>query len=117
MSTPEEMRKIMRGALEKQRDQALASMSAIDQRLVNISSKPKLDEVQADAQAAFRKALFWPTAQAIVACAIIGCIFALAALSSLNGHTPSAITGPVTTAGGIVALLSLAQFAYLSRRR
>jgi hypothetical protein len=117
MSTPEEMRQIMREALERQRAQVLATMSAREQHLVNIAPKPKLEEVRANARAAFHDALFWPTAQALAACAVIGYAFALAALASLNGHAPNPLTAPVASVSGLVALLSLAQFAYLIHRR
>lgn len=117
MSTPEEMRQIMREALEQQRAQVLAAMSASDQRLVNIAPKPKLEKAQAKARAAFRDALFWPTAQALAACAVIGYAFALAALASLNGHVPNPLTASVASVSGLVVLLSLAQFAYLTRNR
>lgn len=117
MSTPEEIRQIMREALEQQRAQTLASMSASGQRVVSIAPKPQLEDVQAKARAAFRNALFWPTAQAIAACTIIGFAFALAALASLNGHAPNPLTAPVTSVSGLVALLSLAQFAYLIHSR
>ena len=117
MTTPEEMRQIMREALERQRSQVLATMSARDQRLVNIAPKPKLEEVRANARAAFHDALFWPTAQALAACAVIGYAFALAALASLNGHAPDPLTASVASVSGLVVLLSLAQFAYLTRSR
>lgn len=105
----------MREALERQRDQVLAAMSTSDRRLVNIAPKPKLEEVQANARAAFRNTLFWPTAQALAACAVIGYAFAHAILASLNGHAPNMLTAPVASVSGLVALLSLAQFAYLIR--
>lgn len=117
MSTPEEIRQIMREALEQQRAKTLATMSASAQRLVNIAPKPELGKVRAKARSEFLKALFWPTAQASAAGAVMGYAFVLAALASLNGHAPNPLTAPVASVSGLVALLSLAQFAYLIHRR
>lgn len=117
MTTPEEIRQIMRDALEQQRAQTLASMSASAQRIVSIAPKPQLEDVQAKARAAFRKALSWPTAQASAAGAVMGYAFVLAALNIAGGHVPNPLTAPVASVSGLVALLSLAQFAYLTRNR
>ncbi|WP_066708970.1 hypothetical protein [Celeribacter ethanolicus] len=117
MSTPEEIRQVMREALERQRTQVLATMSASDQRLVNIAPKPELENARAKARSAFRNALYWPMAQASAAGAIMGYAFVLAALASLSGHAPNPLTAPVASVSGLVALLSLAQFAYLIHSR
>lgn len=117
MTTQEEIRQIMREALERQRDQALSVMSTNDQRLVNIAPNPTLKELHDKSRAAYLKALLWPTVQAIAACVVIGAAFVLAAFASWNGHPPNALTGPVTSVSGLFALLSLAQFTYLARSR
>ncbi|MCL7466232.1 hypothetical protein [Phaeovulum sp. NW3] len=117
MSTPEEIRQIMREALEQQRAKTLATMSASAQRLVNIAPKPELETVQAKARSAFLKALSWPTAQASAAGAVLSYAFAIAALNIAGGHAPNPLTAPVSSVSGLVALLALAQFAYLIHRR
>jgi hypothetical protein len=117
MSTPQEIRQIMREALEQQRTQTLASMSASAQRIVSIAPKSQLEDVQAKARSAFRKALSWPTAQASAAGAVMGYAFVLTALNIAGGHAPNPLTAPVASVSGLVVLLSLAQFAFLIRSR
>lgn len=99
MDDEDEIRNIMRTALDKLKDDTLADMSAKDQRLVSIAQRPSAEQVRERLTASRRAAMNWPFAQATFACGVLFVIFMIGLAFSMSGQR-------INTGLGISAILA-----------
>lgn len=87
MNDEDEIRQIMREALDRLKDQALADMSASDRRVVSIAQAAGEPEIQRRLAVQRSRLLVWPLMHAMAGCLILAVVFMAGVLVSLSGQT------------------------------
>lgn len=115
MQTSDEMKQIMRAALDDLKNQALAEMSNSDRRLVSIAQRPSEDEVRQRIAALRQQWLAWPLAQAVLGCLTLLIVFGLGIKASFFGELLGEGMAFVAIAGLAIIPFPVAQLIARSR--
>ncbi|WP_405405241.1 hypothetical protein [Paracoccus sp. Ld10] len=116
MTDEDEIKDIMRAALDRLRDDSRKFMSAKDQRIISIAERPTIEDVRIQHKAMRNAALVWPFAQAILACALLFAIFLIGIAVSLSGQPISSGLSFLAIIAAILILPAVAQMHFYARR-